>query len=100
MTKKISSEILADENRNIFREKVKFGKFSTESEHFSETEENLKQRGKCIIASEGVDVPSLTHTPTRACASQTYTHIHNYINYNVSMIWVFPGFFLEENLGF
>ena len=36
-------KILADENRKIFREKVKFGKFSTESEIFSETEGNLKQ---------------------------------------------------------
>ena len=37
MTKKRSWEILADENRKNFREKVKFGKFSTESEIFSET---------------------------------------------------------------
>jgi len=30
MTKKRSSEILADENGNIFRERVKFEKFSTD----------------------------------------------------------------------
>ena len=53
MTKKRSSEILADENQEI----LKFGKFSTESENFSETGGNLKQRGKCIIASEGMDTP-------------------------------------------
>ena len=39
-TKKRSSEILADENQEIFREKVKFRKFVTESEIFR------KQRGK------------------------------------------------------
>jgi len=33
---KRSSEILADENGKIFREKVKFGKFSTESENSGE----------------------------------------------------------------
>src|SRR6218665_2250512 len=37
--------------KKYFREKVKFGKFSVESENFSETGGNLKQRGKCIIAS-------------------------------------------------
>ena len=41
---KRSSEILADENRKIFREKVKFGKFSTESEIFLKLGGNLKQR--------------------------------------------------------
>ena len=35
MTKKRSSEILADENKEIFREKVKLTTFSTESENFS-----------------------------------------------------------------
>jgi len=33
MTKKKSSEILADENQEIFREKVKMRKFSPESEN-------------------------------------------------------------------
>ena len=43
MTKKRSSEILSDENRENFREKVKFGKFSTESEtFFGNREGNLK----------------------------------------------------------
>ena len=45
MTKKRSSEILADENREIFREKVKFRNFSTESENFSKIGGNLKQGG-------------------------------------------------------
>ena len=46
MTKIWSSEILSDENRENFREKVTFGKFSTQSEMFfgnmgeSETEGN------------------------------------------------------------
>jgi len=34
MTKKRSSEILADENQKTFVEKVKLGKFYTESENF------------------------------------------------------------------
>jgi len=42
---KRSSEILTDENRKYFWQKVKLVKFSTESEKFSETEGNLKQRG-------------------------------------------------------
>jgi len=44
----------------FFREKVKFGKFSTESENFSKIGGNLKQRGKCIMASEGMDAPDWT----------------------------------------
>jgi len=40
MTKKKSSEILA------------------ESENFSKTGGNLKQRGKCIMASGGMDAPA------------------------------------------
>jgi len=40
MTKKRSSEILANENQKIFREKVTFLKFYTESENF------VKNRGK------------------------------------------------------
>jgi len=45
VTKIRSSEISADENREIFREKVKFVKFSTESENFSKIGGNLKQGG-------------------------------------------------------
>jgi len=41
--KKMSWEILADRNREIFREKVTFWKFSTESENFSKIGGNLKQ---------------------------------------------------------
>jgi len=61
MTKKKSSEILADENRKIFREKVKFGKFSTESENFSEIGKKSETEGKCIMASGGMDAPVLFH---------------------------------------
>ena len=46
MTKKWSSEILADENREICREKIKVWKFSTESENFSKIGGNLKQWGE------------------------------------------------------
>ena len=53
MTKKRSSEILADENQEIFREKVKLRKFSSEPEIFSKIGGNLKQGGKCIMVSEG-----------------------------------------------
>ena len=59
MTKKKSSEILADENQEIFREKVKLRKFSTESENFSKIGGgNLKQGGKCIMVSGGMDAPA------------------------------------------
>jgi len=53
MTKKRSSEILADENREILLEKVKLGNFSTESEMFFGNRGKIWNRGKCIIASEG-----------------------------------------------
>ena len=44
-TKKRSSEILVDENQEIFREKVKlFRKFVTESENFSKTEGKSETR--------------------------------------------------------
>jgi len=55
MTKKRSSEILADENHEIFREKVKLRKFSTESEIFSKIGGKSKTGGKCIMVSEGMD---------------------------------------------
>ena len=41
---KISDDLLTDENRNIFREKVKFWKFSPESENLSKIVGTLKQR--------------------------------------------------------
>ena len=44
MTKKRSSEIVADKNRKFFLEKVKLGKFSADSENFfGNREGNLKQ---------------------------------------------------------
>ena len=51
-----SSEILADENREICREKVKFLKFSTVWKFFENRGETWN-RGKCIMASEGMDAP-------------------------------------------
>src|SRR6218665_623738 len=45
MTKKRSSEMLADENRKNFWEKVKFRKFSTESENLSKIGGSLKHHG-------------------------------------------------------
>ena len=53
MTKSRPSEILADENRKRFRKKMKLGKFSTESEKFSESAGTPETEGKCIIASGG-----------------------------------------------
>ena len=52
MTKKRSSEILADENREIFPQKVKFRTFSTESDNFYKMGGNLKQ-GECILGNLG-----------------------------------------------
>ena len=49
MSKKRSSEILADENGTFFRDKVKFLKFSRKSKNRG----NLEQGGKCIMASGG-----------------------------------------------
>jgi len=65
--KKRSSEILADEDREIFREKVKlhgglapswqeFSKFSTQSENFSKIGGNLKQ-GEMHHGLRGMDAP-------------------------------------------
>src|SRR6218665_1563832 len=45
MTKKRSSEILADKNGKFFREKVTFLKFSRKSKIFSKIGGNLKQGG-------------------------------------------------------
>jgi len=53
MTKKRSSEILADENRKCLGEKVKLGKFSTEAEQFFWNRGEIWNRGKCIIVSGG-----------------------------------------------
>jgi len=53
MTKKKSSEILADESEETFREKVKLSKFFRKSENFSEIGGNLKQRGENASWSQG-----------------------------------------------
>jgi len=52
MTKKKSSEILTDENRKKFWEKIKFYTGSSQK-LFRKYGGNLKQGGKCIIASDG-----------------------------------------------
>jgi len=52
---KRSSEILADENRNIFQEKVKFWKFPTESENLSKIGGKSETGGKFIMTSGGMD---------------------------------------------
>ena len=56
MTKKRSSEILADENLEIFREKVNFDNFS-ESENLSKIGGTLKQGGNASW-SRGMDAPA------------------------------------------
>jgi len=53
MTKRRSSESLADENGEIFREKVKFLKFSRDSEIFLKIGEKSETGKKCIMASGG-----------------------------------------------
>ena len=58
--KKKSSEILADENQEICRKKVKLRKFSSESENFSNIGGKSETEGKCIMVSEGMDAPALT----------------------------------------
>ena len=69
ITKKGSSEILADENGKHFREKVKFEKLSTESENFSKIGGKSETGGKCIMVSEGMDAPGpLHHFCTRLVA--------------------------------
>ena len=52
----LMTEILADENRKIFREKVTFGKFYTESENFSETggKSETGEMHHCLM---GMDAP-------------------------------------------
>ena len=45
MTKKRSSEISADENQEIFQEKVQFRKFSSQSENFSKIGEKSETGG-------------------------------------------------------
>ena len=54
----MSSEILADENRKILREKVIFEKFSTESGNFLETGEKSETGGMHHCLS-GRDAPAL-----------------------------------------
>ena len=66
MTKKRSSEILADENRKL---KVKFGKLSTECEIFRKHGGNLKSDGKCIFASEGCHGRPWKDRPMDSCVS-------------------------------
>src|SRR6218665_219781 len=57
---KRSSEILADENQEIFPEKVTFIKFSSEPENFSKIGGKSETGGKCIMVSGGIDAPACT----------------------------------------
>jgi len=50
---------LADENQKNFQEKVKFRKFSTESENLSKIGGKSEMGGKCIMASEGDGCPCI-----------------------------------------
>ena len=54
MTKKGSSEILADESQEIFREKLKFFR---KSENFSEIGGKSETEGKCIMVSGRMNAP-------------------------------------------
>ena len=60
MTKKRSSEILADENRKIFREKVTFRKFYTESENLLKIGGKSETRGM-HHGLRGMDAPGYLH---------------------------------------
>src|SRR6218665_2043713 len=53
MTKRRSSEILVDENRNLFSEKVKSGKFSTELEKYFGNRGNSETRGNASLPQRG-----------------------------------------------
>jgi len=55
--KRRSSETFADENREIFRKKVKFRKFSTTSEILSKIGGKSETGGKYIMALGGMDAP-------------------------------------------
>ena len=63
-----SSEILVDEKRKFFREKVTFYKFSKESENFSKTGGKSETEGKCIMVSGGMDAPG---------SSRNFDHIRS-----------------------
>src|SRR6218665_3491237 len=79
MTKKSHQKILADENLKIFWEKVKLGKFSTESEFFSEIGGNLKQR-EMHHCFRGMDAPA--HNVTNimiSLSSQSLSTPRSYI---------------------
>src|SRR6218665_2505875 len=57
MTKKSHQKFLADENREIFREKVTFLKFSTESEKFSKIGGKSETGRKMHHGLRGMDAP-------------------------------------------
>ena len=62
ITKKRSSEILADENRQISGKKVKFGKVYTESEIFRKQRGNLKQGQYASLPQRGwTPLTSMVH---------------------------------------
>ena len=75
MTKKRSSEILANENRKMFREKITFRKFSPESEYLSKIGGNMKQGENVsgvlglILVLKGIRYTGLFHSGDRLILS-------------------------------
>src|SRR6218665_3355371 len=57
MTKKGHQKFWWMKIKKFFWETVKLGKFSTESDKFVGNRGEIQNRGKCIIASEGMDAP-------------------------------------------
>jgi len=49
--------------KKFVREKVKFSKFSTESENLAKIGGKSETVGKCIMASEGMDAPGYKTCP-------------------------------------
>src|SRR6218665_2666863 len=103
ITKKRSSDILADENREIFRERYNLENFP-ESGKFSKIGGgNLKQGGKCIMASGGwtplhqVTIKVLVGTAILACSfihSFIRSFVHSFITLTVRSL--FPNMTIQK----
>src|SRR6218665_1970217 len=76
MTKKRSSEILADEKSRNFSGK---GKIFDRVRKFFENRGNLKQGGKCIVASGGMDAPGWAGITTVCDSTVVVTVAASYI---------------------
>src|SRR6218665_3739953 len=75
--KKRSSEILAYENQEIFREKVKLRKFSSESENYSKIGGKSETGGKCIMVSEGNGRPCKYFS---GCVYKYFSGVYKYFS--------------------